>query len=313
MKVCVFDSLTTEFQNRVNLDKRLWHINEHADGACLLKVVIALSYPDTQATTSHIRTELTKTDVKIKALNFDIIKFNDWTKNQLAALHAPRGETTTDLLVNLFKGYEAVPDKEFLLYIASKKSRYEEGKPLTAEELMEMAQNKFKNKRQAQTWNLPTEEQEQIIALEARIENLQTQNRNLARRGQATGNKSNNPQGGRGQQQNRNRKQGGRGTQKKDRMQKGRDGDYLNATGKWAWLKTAPKTGEKTTKNFDGKPFFWCPKHARWGRHGPAQCRKGQENPKGGKPKDSQDTDTPQMRFANAYQALVDDDEEVQV
>jgi hypothetical protein len=177
---------------------------------------------------------------------------------------------------------------------------------------MEMAQNKYKNKRQAQTWNLPTEEQEQIIALEARIETLQTQNRNLARRGQTTGNKSN-TQGGRGQQQNRNRKQGGRGTQKKDRTQKGRDGDYLNATGKWAWLKAAPKTGEKTTKNFDGKPFFWCPKHARWGRHGPAQCRKGQENSKGVKPNDPQDTNTPQMRFANAYQALVDEDEEVQI
>jgi hypothetical protein len=308
MKVCVFDSLTKEFQNRVNLDKRLWHINDHPEGACLLKVVISLSYPDTQATTSHIRTELTKTDIKIKALNFDIIKFNDWTKDQLAALHA-RGETTTDLLVNLFKGYEAVPDKEFVLYIASKKSRYEEGKPLTAEELMEFAQNKFKNKQQAQTWNLPTEEQEQIIALEARIENLQTQNRNLAKRGQAV---KGNTQGGRGQQQNRNRKPGGRGTKKNDRAaQKGRDGDYLNATGKWAWLKTAPKAGEKTSKTFDGKPFFWCPKHARWGRHGPAQCRKGQEAKKGGKPNDSQDANTPQIRFSNAYQALVDDDEEI--
>jgi hypothetical protein len=74
----------------VKFDKEKWHIGAlaHADGACLLKVVISLSYPDTQATTSHIRTQLTKTDVKIKELNFDIIKFNDWAKEQLAALAA---------------------------------------------------------------------------------------------------------------------------------------------------------------------------------------------------------------------------------
>jgi hypothetical protein len=54
-------------------------------------------------------------------------------------------------MVNLFKSYEAVPDKEFLTYIASKKSRYKEGKPLTTEELMELTQNKFKNKKQDNT------------------------------------------------------------------------------------------------------------------------------------------------------------------
>jgi hypothetical protein len=78
MKVCIFDSLTKDFQNRVNLDKEKWHIGAqaHANGACLLKVVVLLSYPVTQVTTSHIRTQLTRTDVKIKELNYDIIKFN---------------------------------------------------------------------------------------------------------------------------------------------------------------------------------------------------------------------------------------------
>jgi hypothetical protein len=81
MKVCIFDSLTQDFQNRVNLDKKNWHITTatgtYADGACLLKMVISLSYPpDTQAMTLHIRTQLTKTDAKIKELGYDNIKFN---------------------------------------------------------------------------------------------------------------------------------------------------------------------------------------------------------------------------------------------
>lgn len=272
MKVCIFDSLTEDFQNRVILDQKSWTVtspagSKYADGACLLKVVISLSYPDTQATTSHIRTELTKTDAKIKELNYDIIKFNDWTKEQLAAL-AARGETTTDLMVNLFKGYEAVPDKEFLVYIASKKSRYEEGKPLTTDELMELAQNKYKNKVQTKTWNTPTEEQEQIIALEARVESLQAQNRSLSKRTPTRGARQTG-QAQRGQQK-------GRSPNKKSANQSRGDGDYLNATGKWAWLKVAPKQGDKTTKSYDGKTYFWCNKHERWGRHTTAECKKGQ-------------------------------------
>jgi hypothetical protein len=180
MKVCIFDSLTQDFQNRVNLDKKNLHITTatgtYADGACLLKTVISLSYPDTQAMTSDICTKLTKTDAKIKELGYDIIKFNDWAKEQLATL-AAHGETTTNLMVDLFKGYEAVPDMEFVTYIASKKSQYEEGKALTMDELMELAQNKYKGKKQAKMWNTPTsKEQEQIIALEACIlESLQAE------------------------------------------------------------------------------------------------------------------------------------------
>jgi hypothetical protein len=308
MKVCIFDSLTKDFQNRVNLDKEKWHIGAqaHADGACLLKVVISLSYPDTQATTSHIRTQLTKTDVKIKELNFDIIKFNDWAKEQLAAL-AARGETTTDLMVNLFKGYEAVPDKEFLTYIASKKSRYEEGKPLTTDELMELAQNKYKNKKQAQTWNTPTEEQEQIIALEARIESLQAQNRALSKR---NSNKVNN-------QGNRNNSRGsnkGRNSGKKQSNNQARnDGDYLNATGKWSWLKVAPKQGDKTTKSHDGKTYHWCTHHARWCRHTSAECKKGQ-GPKGKKPQSANgNKPNTTLRFAESLEAITEDYEAEQL
>jgi hypothetical protein len=66
-----------------------------------------------QATTAHIRTQqLTKTHEKIVELQFNILKFNNWVNEQVAGLKA-RGETTSDLLVNLFMGYDVVPDTEF--------------------------------------------------------------------------------------------------------------------------------------------------------------------------------------------------------
>jgi hypothetical protein len=48
----------------------------------------------------------------------------------------------------------------------------------------------------------------------------------------------------------------------------------------------APKTGE-TKKIYEGKTFFWCKNHQRWGRHTLNSCRKGKDKPEGaarGKP-----------------------------
>jgi hypothetical protein len=60
------------------------------------------------------------------ALGSDISKFNAYVKTQVIALEA-RGETTTNLLVNVFKGYETAQDSEFALFIKHKKDAYDEG------------------------------------------------------------------------------------------------------------------------------------------------------------------------------------------
>jgi hypothetical protein len=265
MKCCLFASLTKEFQNRVNLHKKLWHINDKAEGASLLKVIVYLANPDTQATTAHIRTQLTKTDDKIVELQFNILKFNDWVNKQVAGLEA-RGETTSDLLVNLFKGYDVVPDAEFKADISDSRRKYDRGEELTAEQLMLQAQNKYKNRVQSKTWNAPSDEQEQIIALQASLALL-------TKKGNTGNNKGGQQQGNASRQKPKSGNKGNRNP-KKSRTGIGnaqeRDGDYLNATGKWSWLKVAPKSGEKLTKTHDGKQFFWCKNHSRWGRHAPA-------------------------------------------
>ncbi len=56
-----------------------------------------------------------------------------------------RGEATQDLLVNLFKGYKACKDAEFveyIKYIKKKEDFYEEGGDVTYEQLMDWALNK---------------------------------------------------------------------------------------------------------------------------------------------------------------------------
>jgi hypothetical protein len=299
LKTCIFDSLTQEFQNRVNLDKDKWHINGHPDGACMLKVIISLAYIDTQATSAFIRTELTRMDEKIRSFQYDVKKFNTWVKGQVSAL-AARGETTSDLIVNLFKGYEAVPDKVFKDYIEQKKSTFEEGGTINPDEMMQLAQNKYEGRVLAQTWNALSDEQEQIIALEAQIKSLQSRNQD---RNKQKANKQTNSKRGvsKSPTANRNNKN------KSGKDQSTRNNDYMNALGKWSWLKVAPKTGE-TKKIYEGKTFFWCKNHQRWGRHTPNSCRKGKDKPEGaakGKPTNEA---TRTLQLAENLEAIIEAD-----
>ena len=68
---------------------------------------------------------------------------NAYVKGLLLSLTA-RGGRTEDHLSNLFKSYLATSDKNFVECIRRKLEKYEEGKEYRAEELMKLADNKFK-------------------------------------------------------------------------------------------------------------------------------------------------------------------------
>ena len=84
-----------------------------------------------------------------------------------------RGETTNDLLFNIFKAYKTVKDTEFQRYIMQKESNYEEGDiNLTAERLMMLAENKYKTLVDKKQWRTPTADKEQIVALQSQLNSL---------------------------------------------------------------------------------------------------------------------------------------------
>jgi len=49
-------------------------------------------------------------------VNNNVSTFNEFVRLLLDALTA-RGESSSNVMVNLFKGYLAAPDKEFMTYI----------------------------------------------------------------------------------------------------------------------------------------------------------------------------------------------------
>ena len=87
-------------------------------------VIIRELHVDTNATSSHIRTQLCTPEISIGQMGHDITKFNARVKLLMESLSA-RGETTNDLVINLFKAYKVVPDKAFVTYIIGKEEKYE--------------------------------------------------------------------------------------------------------------------------------------------------------------------------------------------
>jgi hypothetical protein len=261
-------------------------INGITSGTCLLKVVIRESHIDTNATTKFIRERLSSLDTYMKSVNSDVEKFNQHVKNQLDSLHA-RGETTHDLLSNLFKGYAAASDKTFQAYISKKEDEYDEGKDIDPVRLMNLALTKYKTLTEAGKWNAPTEEEEKIIALEAQLKKLAAQKKP---------NKTDDKKGNKGKQGN------------KSKQQKGKQGNF----DKPAWMLEKPKDGEPKKKEVKGKTYWWCTKHNFWARHPPEKCKgKGiqeSDQNKGQEKKDNKPNDSKALKISKALATIAEED-----
>jgi hypothetical protein len=110
-------------------------------------------------------------DTYILTIDSDITQFKIHLLLLIDSLTA-RGESTQDLLVNLFKGYQAVTDKNFVKYIGRKLEQYKEGEIVTTNALMEQKENKFKLLKERGACNAPSEHEEKILTLQAKIKNL---------------------------------------------------------------------------------------------------------------------------------------------
>ena len=140
-------------------------------GNLLLKIIVRESHLDTNATSASIRTKLTDLDRYLPTIGNDITKFNTYVKLLIDSLRS-RGETSHDLLVNLFKGYMACSDREFVAYIKRKQDSFEEGTPIQVDHLMKNAADKYKTLVQKGKWNAPDVHETKILALQAEIRKL---------------------------------------------------------------------------------------------------------------------------------------------
>jgi hypothetical protein len=136
------------------------------NGPCFLKVLIRNTTVDTQSTVYHLRENLNHLENFMVEITYDIDQFiyikslflraaalfaygnsyphgnidqfNLYVTNQVEQL-AARGESSSDLLVNLFAAYLAVPDRKFVEYVEKQKDKYDEGEDISPKLLMQIA------------------------------------------------------------------------------------------------------------------------------------------------------------------------------
>jgi hypothetical protein len=111
-------------------------------GVTYLKLLIQKVKVD-RATASHIQRLFTQLDVyMIREAKSDIVKFNKYVSDQMSAL-ASRGETSNDVITNLFTGYMACTDKRFVKYMDKYKDNYKQGEDIIYQGIMLKAKRKY--------------------------------------------------------------------------------------------------------------------------------------------------------------------------
>ena len=248
---CLMASLSNSAKKRISLWSDQYRIGDNnlCSGVALLKIIVRESHLDTNATTNQIRTKLSNLDSYIVTVDSDIGKFNQYVKLLVQSLTA-RNQKTSDLLINLFKGYGAVSDEVFRAWLMRKQDDHEEGEELTPDELMIAAKNKFDTMVEKGTWNAPTAE-EKIVALEAKFNStMKSLNKKVTF-------------------DNSKKQVAKKGADKPSSKKK--EGDHPK---KWK----APKQGDKKEVEFKGHTWYWCGKDTggkceKWRAHKPKECK----------------------------------------
>lgn len=179
--------------------------------------------------------------------HYDIQKFNDYVRGQRAALTA-RGENTNDLLVSLFRGYEACKDKYFLAYIRRIREDWmHQSLKLTPEQLMQNALQQYRIIQQLGEWG----QEDEIVALRAELNKLKSEK---SRQKSSNSQQSSSP----AIQQDTTSSSTNQSESKKNKYPE--------------WKREPPKRGEPNTKKVQGRTLHWCQYHKLWAAHNPSDC-----------------------------------------
>jgi hypothetical protein len=255
MGTAIQASLDTTLLNRINVHRDLYTINGHISSILLLKVIIREAHLDSNASTRFARANLSNLATQMKKQGDDIVKFNEYVRQQLDVL-AARGEETLDLLPNLIQGYKAVNDAAFLRYIEDIEVQYDDGRlQMTTEQLMFFCANRYKVRVEEGVWNAPNRDQARILALQSQVSQLQNNARGAPARGAAADGAPSAPA--------RN------GQPRAARREK-----YKPEP----WMLVKPSDNDVANdvpKTDGGREYWWCVHHKRYCQHKTGDCKLG--------------------------------------
>jgi hypothetical protein len=160
---------------------------------------------------------------------------------------ASRGESSNNIIINLFSVYMACTNKKFIEYMDKCKDSYEEGKDLTHQTLMSKAERKYQARVMSNKWNTLSNEQEQIVALKAQLASINSF---------------------------KQKKEYHIKTKKLNKRSEAPTHPKQKFTGAHAWRNKKPLPHEPNTKVVNGGTWHYFSHHNAWGRHTTESCLK---------------------------------------
>jgi hypothetical protein len=282
MYKCQIESLSEEAIATLILQKEEYHVGGEPSGNLLLKVIIRESSIDSNASTSIIRTKLSKLAEYMPVVKSNIKEFNTYVQMQLHSLTA-RGETTNDLLVHLFAAYKVASDAGFRKIALDEEIRYERGETMTAKSLMAFMLSRYEVLMDKQLWDAPSQEEEQLMVMRAELEDLKLEKAGAY--GKKKGAK----------------KPAGKSTIVVRKKQAGAKKKFYLDDPDWLTNSVEPKPLTKVMHHRQ-REWHWCSPatggkcHGCWRVHKPSECR--------GPPRDRTEGDNKSNRSSKMISAL---------
>jgi hypothetical protein len=194
-------------------------------------------------------------------ITYNIDNFNLYVTTQVEQL-AARGESLSDLLINLFAAYLSVPDRKFVEYVEKQKNKFDEGEDISPKLFMQVALTKFKDRTRSGKWQAPSPKEAQINALTAQINALTAQIKDIKANHKAGNGKENTVNGD------------GNHWVKKKKGTKSKRGAKSSSDTKYAWKLIATTAGKPKSKMVIQMEYHFCPNHnegkGAWVIHNPA-------------------------------------------
>ena len=190
-------SITEKAYQTVTADRAKYIRKGHESGILFLKTILEHSRVDSSIDPDIIRTELSHASAKFKALNYNVIELNTWVLQKMDQL-TQKGETSTDTRSNLFNAYESSNDEEFRQHVSRLRDEVSDNptKKYDYKWLMNRAKDKYDRiqthikMRSITGENEPREDP--IVALTARVEELQRQHQQRPNNRNREGSRGNN-------------------------------------------------------------------------------------------------------------------------
>ena len=241
---CALDSLSSVEQVKIYARSEEYKVLGTESGVLLLKVILLESGLQTNATIIKHKDELANLPALMGKLSHNVEKFNSSVLAIVLALKR-KGATAPDLLHQLVPAYLHCPDKNFAIYVGSKRDKFEEGGHMTALNLMRDCLYKYKTLVDRGQWEVPNSQETQLLAMKCEI-------REMRKRLSA-----------RQDRPDRRYRDAGRGSGRGHPRRS--YGNYRNVSGRGRreegdtkWMTTRPPKEGHFVKTVKDKEYHWC-------------------------------------------------------